>query len=196
METSEYTKEIRGLIKEIEIEYTGELAATDTGLLTIAAIKGLLAPVLGSSVNFVNASDLAKKRNINVKETKSNVQGYYSTLIKLHLKTEKNEHRVYGTLFDGKTAKIVDIDTYRVDFVPEGNLILAPHIDKPNMIGQIATLLGKANININGMQVGSTPKADTNIMAIAVGKEIDKDILQQIRKISGILDVKMIKCEE
>ncbi|MBQ0067823.1 MAG: phosphoglycerate dehydrogenase [Phascolarctobacterium sp.] len=185
-----------GAIKEIEIEYTGDLAVTDTGLLTIAALKGLLTPVLGSSVNFVNASDLAKKRNINVKDVKSNVQGYYSTLIKLHLQTEKGEHRVYGTLFDGKTAKIVDIDTYRVDFIPKGNLILAPHIDKPNMIGQIATLLGKAGININGMQVGSTPKADTNIMAIAVGKEIWVDILKQIRAIDGIIDVKMIQCEE
>ena len=63
------------------------------------------------------------------------------------------------------------------------------------MIGQMATILGKAGININSMQVGSTPKSDTNIMAIAVGDDIPNDIMLQLRGIDGILDVKLINCE-
>lgn len=82
-------------------------------------------------------------------------------------------------MFDGKQPKIVQIDQYHVDFNPEGYLLLAPHVNKPNMIGQMATILGSAGININGMQVGSTPKSDTNIMAIAVGDDIPNDIMLQ-----------------
>ncbi|MEE0434688.1 MAG: phosphoglycerate dehydrogenase [Peptococcaceae bacterium] len=184
-----------GPVKSIEIEYSGELSDTETQHITTAFLKGLLNPILQDSVNYVNAPGLAKKRNIDVKESKSHKTGYYTTSITAHIKTTNGEHEIAGTLFDGKMPKIVQIDQYRVDFTPEGYLLLVPHVDQPNMIGQIATILGKAKININGMQVGNTTDAGTNIMAVAVSEDIPNDILLQISGIEGILDVKLIHCE-
>ena len=184
-----------GPVKEVEIEYSGDLADTDTSHITTAFLKGLLNPILQDSVNYVNAPGLAKKRNIDVKESKSSKAGYYTTAITARIKTSNGEHEIAGTLFDGKLPKIVQLDQYRVDFTPEGYLLLVPHVDQPNMIGQIATILGKAGININGMQVGNTTDAGTNIMAVAVSEDIPNDILLQISGIQGILDVKLIHCE-
>ncbi|MDO4204163.1 MAG: phosphoglycerate dehydrogenase [Selenomonadaceae bacterium] len=183
-----------GPISEVEIEYTGELAETEIQALSTAVIKGLLNPILQESVNFVNAPQLAKRRNIDVREIKSHKQGYFSTTIKLKVVTNKGEHTVMGTLFDGKEPKIVRIDDYHVDFSPKGILLLLPHADRPNMIGQMATILGGAGININGMVVGKTIKDGTNIMAIAVGDDIPNNIMLQLRGIEGILDVKLIDC--
>ena len=185
-----------GPVKEVEIEYSGELSGTETQHLSTAFLKGLLNPILQDSVNYVNAPGLAKKRNIDVKESKSHKSGYYTTAITARIKTSNGEHEIAGTLFDGKLPKIVQIDQYRVDFTPEGYLLLVPHVDQPNMIGQIATILGKAQININGMQVGNTTESGTNIMAVAVSEDIPNDILLQISGIEGILDVKLIHCEE
>ena len=184
-----------GPIKKVEIEYTGTLAETETAALTTAFLKGLLNPILQESVNFVNAPGIAKKRHLEVKETKANKAGYFSTAINVTITTAKGAHKIEGTLFDGKTPKIVQIDQYYIDFKPEGYLLLAPHINKPNMIGQMATILGNAGININSMQVGSTPKSDTNIMAIAVNDDIPNDIMLQLRGVEGIIDVKLINCE-
>ena len=184
-----------GPITKVEVEYTGTLAETETQALTTAFLKGLLNPILQESVNFVNAPGMAKKRNIEVKEVKANKPGYFSTAINVRITTAKGTHKIEGTLFDGKTPKIVQIDQYYIDFKPEGYLLLAPHLNRPNMIGQMATILGKAGININSMQVGSTPKSDTNIMAIAVGDDIPNDIMLQLRGVDGILDVKLINCE-
>ena len=185
-----------GPVKGVEIEYSGELSETETQHLTTAFLKGLLNPILQDSVNYVNAPGLAKKRDISVRETKSHKAGYYSTAITATITTSSGtNHVIAGTLFDGKLPKIVQIDQYRVDFTPEGYLLLVPHIDQPNMIGQMATILGKANININGMQVGSTTQSGTNIMAIAVGDDIPNDIMLQLSGIEGILDVKLIHCE-
>ena len=108
---------------------------------------------------------------------------------------DKGEHSLVGTLFNNTEAKIVQIDEYRVDFTPEGYLLLAPHIDQPNMIGQISTILGQAHININGMQVGKMTKAGHNIMAIAVQDDIPNDIMLKLRSIDGILGMKLIHCE-
>lgn len=184
-----------GPVEDVEIEYTGDLSNTETQHLTTAFLKGLLNPILQDSVNYVNAPGLAKKRNIDVKESKSHKDGYYNTAINVTIKTSNGKHQIAGTLFDGKQAKIVQIDEYRVDFAPEGYLLLVPHIDQPNMIGQIATILGKANININGMQVGATTDSKTNIMAVAVTNDIPNDVLLQLSGIEGILDVKLIHCE-
>ena len=184
-----------GPVKEVAIEYTGALAETEVQALTTAFLKGLLNPILQESVNYVNAPGLAKARNLNVKEVKSHHAGYFTTAITVKIATDKGEHKLVGTLFDGKEPKIVQIDQYRVDFKPEGYLLLAPHENKPNMIGQVATILGGAGININGMQVGSTTKDNTNIMAVAVGNDIPNDIMLQLRGIEGIFDVKLINCE-
>ena len=95
-------------------------------------------------------------------------------------------------MFNHQEAKIVQIDEYRLDFTPEGYLLLAPHIDQPNMIGQISTILGQAHINITGMQLAKMTKEGTNIMAIAVQDDIPNDIMLKLRGIEGILDMKLI----
>ncbi|WP_301859710.1 phosphoglycerate dehydrogenase [uncultured Megasphaera sp.] len=182
-------------MREIQVEYTGELAETETRLLTIAVLKGALNPILQESVNFVNAAEVAKTRHIAVKEIKSQDNSYFVDAVTVRVKTSKGEHTLVGTLFNKTEAKIVQIDEYRVDFTPEGYLLLAPHIDQPNMIGQISTILGQAHINITGMQVGRMTKTGTNIMAIAVQDDIPNDIMLKLRSIDGILDMKLIHCD-
>ena len=184
-----------GPMKEITVEYTGKLAETETGLLTTAVLKGALNPILQDSVNFVNAPDVAKQRHISVKEIRSADPGTFVDAVTVRIVTEKGEHSIVGTLFNRTEAKIVQIDGYRVDFTPENYLILAPHIDQPNMIGQISTILGEARINITGMQVGNMTQKGTNIMAIAVADDIPGNVMLKLKAIDGILDMKLIHCE-
>lgn len=98
-------------------------------------------------------------------------------------------------MFDRKEAKIVALDNFRVDLEPKGCFILAPHENKPGMIGQVATVLGTAGININGMQVGATTTHDVNVMAVAVDKDIPTGIIPALMNIEGIEDIKVIHCE-
>jgi len=183
-----------GPIKAISVAYTGKLAETDTKILTTSVLKGALNPILQETVNFVNAAQVAKSRHIAVQEIKSQDTGYFLDAVTVDIQTSKGTHRIVGTLFNGTEAKIVQIDEHRVDFTPEGYLLLAPHIDQPNMIGQISTVLGQAGINISGMQVGKTTQENTNIMAIAVQDDIPNDIMLKLKGIDGILDMKLINC--
>jgi D-3-phosphoglycerate dehydrogenase len=183
-----------GAIKEISVEYTGELADTDTRILTTAVLKGTLNPILQETVNFVNAPQVAKSRHIAIKEVKSQVGAIFMDAVTVTIKSEKGTHQIIGTLFNKCEAKIIQIDEYRVDFTPEGYLLLAPHVDQPNMIGQISTILGQAGINIAGMQVGRMTAKGMNIMAIAVQNDIPNDIMLKLKAIDGITDMKLINC--
>ena len=184
-----------GRINRVNVEYTGELAETETAPLTTAVLKGLLAPVLQQTVNFVNARGIAEERHMDVREVKAKKGHYFTNTISLTVDTDKGSHRITGSLFDRKEAKIVSIDHFRVDIEPKGCIIIAPHEDKPGMIGQVASVLGREHININGMQVGAGTEAGTNVMVVAVDKDIPSALIPALMNIDGIHDVKVVHCE-
>jgi len=78
-----------------------------------------------------------------VKETKSNDAGDYNSMIALRIKEKEKESYVAGTLFSKKDPRIILIDNFKVEIVPEGELLLIYNNDKPGVIGNIGTLLGK-----------------------------------------------------
>lgn len=182
-----------GRLKKIMVEYKGEIAKTDTKMLTTSVIKGVFNHILQSesTVNFVNAPGLAKDRGVEVLETKQEVPGSFANLITVYLYTDKEEHMVAGTLF-GREARIVSIDNHRMDTMPEGNILLCPHDDRPGMIGVVGTILGEAGINIAAMQVGKTEVGGTNVMALEIDSPVPAEVLEKIRKTSGITDAKLI----
>lgn len=182
-----------GRLKKITVEYSGDIANIDTKMLTTSVIKGVFSPILQeeNTVNFVNAPGIAKNRGVEVTEVKKETSTSFSNLITVRLVTDKETHEVSGTLF-GDEARIVSIDGHRVDALPKGNILICPHEDIPGMVGQIGTIIGKAGININAMQVGKTDVGGTNIMVLEVESAVPADVLKQICDTDGISGAKLI----
>ncbi|MDO8682347.1 MAG: phosphoglycerate dehydrogenase [Armatimonadota bacterium] len=177
----------------LEITYCGELAGMETGPISRAALVGLLRPILGESVNFVNSPIIAESRGIQVVESRSQSSGDYTSLISISAKTEKGQREISGTLFGKKDIRIVEIDGYRIDVVPEGAMLVAPHIDKPGIIGHVGTLLGDKKINIAGMHVGRESVGKRAIMVLSVDAEIPDEVMAEIVKIDGIESAKQVQ---
>ena len=188
-----FTSQIfEGGITGLTIEYLGEAAALNTSSVTIAAIKGLLSPILEETVNFVNAPFIAKERGIEVKETKSKDSGDYQSLLMLTVKSAKKQTSVSGTLFSKKDPWIVRIDNFNVEIVPEGNMLLMHNNDKPGVIGNIGTVMGKNNINIARMHFGREQTGGMAISVVNIDSPATDKVLEEIRKLPNILDLKVI----
>jgi D-3-phosphoglycerate dehydrogenase len=71
---------MEGQVKEVNIEYIGEITGYNTAIVSIALQKGLVEPFLGGNVNYVNAPLMARERGIKVTETRSSEVGDFSTL--------------------------------------------------------------------------------------------------------------------
>lgn len=181
-----------GRIKQVEVRYNGRISMVDTKILTLAAIKGILNPILQEAVNYVNAPEVAKSRGIIVSEVKNNEARNFVDLITVSVKTDKGEHRVAGSLFGKTEGRIVEIDNFRVDIDPKGWLLLIPHEDCPGMIGKVGTVLGDNDINIISMQVAQTKDAGTNIMIVGIQKEIELEVLIKLKELTGIQNVKKV----
>ncbi|MBC7327375.1 phosphoglycerate dehydrogenase, partial [bacterium] len=173
-------------INKVEITYYGEISEWETDVLTRSLLKGLLEPVLYLPVNIVNAPLIAQNRGINVAETKSSSPTDYSNLITVEVLSDEGTKLVGGTVVGKGEPRIVLIDGYRVDFVPEGIILITSHIDKPGMIGKVGTILGKNDINIAGMNVGRVEKRGRAVMVLSVDESIPAEVLKEIEEIDGI----------
>ncbi len=183
--------QLMGNYEKIEVSYSGEIADKDVAPLTLAVLKGLLEPVLGAGVNYVNAPIIAKERKIKVIESKSKTIEGYPSQISVKLSRKGEEKLVSGSII-GKEPRIVQIDAYRIDVVPSGYMIVAKHEDHPNIIGPCCMILGRKTINIAGMQVGRITMGGEAIMVLNIDSEVSDAILDEIRAVDGIIDAKLV----
>jgi D-3-phosphoglycerate dehydrogenase / 2-oxoglutarate reductase len=181
-----------GGVTEITVEYRGDASEINTAPVTIAAVKGYLTPILLETVNFVNAPFIAKERGIEVKEIRSKDSGDYQSMIALRIKAKDRESYVAGTLFSKKDPRIILIDNFKVEIVPEGELLLIYNHDKPGVIGNIGNLLGKNAINIARMHFGRETAGGRAISVVSIDSPPSDSVIAQIKDLPNILSVKQI----
>ena len=176
-------------VAEVSIEYAGDFKGLDLSPVTTAALKGFLAHRVQDQVNFVNADSLAKELGLKVTESVSSESAEYLNLITMKAKTNGHVQTVSGTIFGKKDTRIVRINSFRLEMVPIGHMVLIHNIDKPGSIGQIGTTLGKNNINIGRMQVGQEEEGDRNIIFMCTDTPIPDEIVEELKVLSLVKSV-------
>jgi len=126
-----------GGITQVDIEYIGKFPDLDLKPVTINAVKGMLAEFVKYSVNSVNAISLANDIGIKITESTSREAGNFLNLIRMTVTTESQTNILEGTIFGKDDARIVRINKFRLEMIPEGHLGLIHNVDKPGSIGSI-----------------------------------------------------------
>lgn len=188
-----HTQLFEGNIQEVEVSYSGEVAGYNLAPLTIAVLKGLLEPISGALVNFVNAPAFAKERGIAVKESKTTQVEDFANAISLTVKTAQATHAILGTLFGNKDPRIVRVNQYYMDAIPKGYMLVITNEDRPGTVGSIGTLLGKAKINIAEMTLGRDREGAQAMTVINIDQAISPEILKELKSLPHIIDVKLVK---
>jgi D-3-phosphoglycerate dehydrogenase len=180
-------------LTEVRLEYAGAATSFPTEPLTTAALKGLLTPMVGPEVNYINAPYLAGERGIRVIETKSPRTEGYASLIRLTVSGSDGEHFVCGALFGEEDFRIVRVDGYNVEAVPRGHILVLHNEDRPGMVGFIGQVLGKAGINIAMMNLTRHKINGKAISMVNVDSRIPDAQLEELRTHPGILAVRQIE---
>jgi len=182
-----------GHIKRVKIQYVGDILKYDLSPFTVSLIKGMLTPILQETVNFVNSLVIAKERGINILETKTAEVRDFTSLIEVEVETDKSKNTVTGTLFTKVDPRIVKINEFYVDCVPQGNMLVIFNKDVPGIIGQIGMILGDNKINIAGMSFGRETKGRHAITVLNVDSDVSKKLLDEIKKAKNVQEVKYVK---
>jgi D-3-phosphoglycerate dehydrogenase len=181
------------LPKEVHVEYRGDVTGYDVAPLTLAVLKGILTPIMESGVNYVNAPLVARERGIGVVESKSSRSGDFASSIAVKTKTKKQELEIEGAIFGSKNPRIVRVNSFYLEAVPEGYILILHNRDVPGVVGTVGTLLGKNGINIAGMELGRSEKGGSAISFIHVDDAVPKKALQELRALPEIVSAELVK---
>lgn len=180
-------------IKAITVKYIGEIAEMDVDVVTCALMKGIFNPILDEQVNYVNAMLIAKERSIRITEKKTSQITDFANLISIEFDTGKKKHFIMGTLFANKDPRIIKMDKFYVEAIPDGYMLVIANNDVPGVVGKIGMLLGECGINIAEMSFGREKKTGEAISLLNVDSEVPKDVLLKLKTEKDINDVKQVK---
>ena len=181
------------LPQEVHVEYRGEVTQYNVAPLTLAVLKGILTPVMESSVNYVNAPIIAKERGIQVVESKSSKAGDFSSSIIVKIILSDREVEVEGAIFGDKHPRIVRVDSFYLEAAPQGFILILRNKDVPGVVGNVGTILGKNGINIAGMELGRGEKGGNAISFIHVDDRIPKEMMQELRTLPQTVSAELVK---
>ncbi|MCL5674641.1 MAG: phosphoglycerate dehydrogenase [Candidatus Omnitrophica bacterium] len=173
------------------IEYAGEIVNYDVSPLRAYVLKGFLERFC--PVTYVNAPLILREKGIKLNEIKNKSAGEFFTTIRLEAKYSNESISVTGTVVSEK-LKIVKINDFDVEAIPQGYLLICLNDDKPGLMGYIGTIIGKKNVNIASMTLGRKEKGGQAITVLNLDSEIDKQTIKEIEKFSGIWRIKLVRC--
>ncbi len=178
-----------GHLMELSIEYAGNFEGLDLSPVTTALLKGLLVPVVKYEVNSVNATHIAEKMGVKLVESKTTDSDRFKNLITVKLITDEKTSLVQGTIFGRDDARVVKVDKFRLEMIPEGNLALIHNVDKPGSIGSIGVTLGKYGINIDKMTVGQEEDGDRNMIFLRTDTGLTEEVITELELLELVLTV-------
>ncbi|MEW6289321.1 MAG: phosphoglycerate dehydrogenase [Thermodesulfobacteriota bacterium] len=179
----------KGSVEEVNIEFIGDLASMVTSPITVAFLKGLFTPILKDAVNFVNAPMIAKERGIRVTESKTAESDDFTNLLSIKVKTSEDENVLAGTVFGKKEPRLVRLNTFRLEALPDGPMLFVQNLDVPGVIGALGVTLGKEGVNISRMTVGreeGNGDHTRNIILLNTDSLVSKEQLDKVKKLENI----------
>ncbi len=181
----------QGRIDTVEVEYSGEVAELKVAPITIAVLKGILSPVR-EGVNLVNASHIAQQIGIKVIESKVARSTDFASAVTVRVNGVV-ERLVAGAVFHGRQPRIVRIDDFMLEAIPEGCTLLLHNHDQSGVVGTVGTILGEANINISRMQLALHESRGEACMLVNIDQDPGEEVLAALRDAKNMIAVQVLE---
>jgi D-3-phosphoglycerate dehydrogenase len=166
----------------------GDIEQAD--FLLRSSVLGLLSAF--HDVNVVNVMNTAERMGIRTEISRSSKMNSYLSCMELTVQTSGDEFSITGALMDTDKPRIVELNGYDLEFVPEGHVMITEHEDIPGMVGVVGTKLGSSGINIGTMHLGRKKVGEEAMMIILTDKEIPGTVVSDLEKIRGMVRVEVI----
>ena len=177
----------------VKVKYYGQLAKQETGMISIAFLKGLLETVISNRVNYINAKVVAKQRGIVFEE--QNLEEYYdgfTEYMQIEIKSNQGTFTLGGNLSTKSEGRLINFNGYEVDLTPGDNMIVLQNMDVPGMIGHVGAILGQEGINIATMQLGRQKSGGKAIMLLNVDERPDRKSVLRLEEHENVLWARVV----
>ncbi len=182
----------------ITLRASGERAPRLLNTLLRLATVELLRSHLTPPVNVINVEHLARARNIELVQVHEQQppSGLVGDIVGVRADTADGEsHRILGTVYADGLPRVLRIDNFQMDMIPEGQMVLIENRDQPGVIGVVGTTFGDASVNIADMVISREVKPDGTAHALMVLKTDSAPtdaVVNRLRARPNILRVKSV----
>ncbi len=182
-----------GPIRKVELTVAGDVKRFGIVHFRLAFLVGCLRHSLETGVNFVNAPHIARERGILVLENTEAEAVYRQG--EIHVRAAERAGgktcSVSGTVF-GREPLLTSVDDIRLDLPPKGHILITRHQDRPGVLGQIGTVLGRHDVNIQRLELGPTESGPAYGF-LTLGKRPPNEVMEAIRALDAIEEAQLIQ---
>ncbi len=163
--------------------------------LAVAALKGVLSPALGHSVNYVNAERIAEGRGVELVRTARAAPADDPHRVSVRLSGGGKSVEIEGALFGAESeARVVRFSGYRLEFRPEGKLLVLENRDVPGVVGKLGTLLGAAGVNIADIHLARREGGEA-LAVLRLDQSVPAETFEQLAAQPEVLRAKYVDLE-
>jgi D-3-phosphoglycerate dehydrogenase len=183
-------------IETLGIRYYGALVESrGLDVLAASAAAGALRHILSGGVSMVNAIATARNRGIDVVESRSSRARHFTSLLSIKLTTDTGDHWVEGTVFEPDTLRLVSVGGISVEAPLSGTLLVVRNDDRPGVIGDVGTILGRHGVNIANFALG---RGDRGAIGVV---NVDEDgaspalaeSIEEIRRLRAVQEAVIVR---
>ncbi|MEE9395306.1 MAG: phosphoglycerate dehydrogenase [Planctomycetota bacterium] len=180
---------------KLTARYFGHIPSKNVRALTSYSLKGLLRQFLGDEVNELSSFEKARTRGIEVEEITRDEHKSFQALIEFSLEADGRKTSVAGTVFGKNNLRLVRIDKFNLDAIPEGYMLFVSNDDVPGVIGRIGTALGDTKINIANLSLGRETSGGRSLAVFNLDSAPSADTLKSFEELEGVHVVRLVKTE-
>ena len=150
------------------IRYYGPLMTAYENVIGSAVLAGALART-EDNVTAVNSRALAGERGLEVVESRSSRPRNFMQLISVKLRSATRERWVEGMVVEPASPRLSSIDGVPIEAPLSGTLIVMANADRPGVIGEVGTALGRHGVNIGSFALGRDTSGAVGVISVDEG---------------------------
>lgn len=166
-------------VERISLTARGDSLRDLASTLALQAVTAVVGPHLESRLNLVNARSYADSRGIRIEHVTVSTDAEQPASIVLTVKHRGGTRAVEGTVHVSGEPRILSIDGYRMDIVPERHIVLIFNDDRPGVIGLVGQRFGDAGINIADMALSR--RGGTALMVLKLDEAMPEALRDSLR---------------
>ena len=114
----------------------------------------------------------------------------FTSLLTVRLRCGKDlSTEVAGTIVGKREPRLVRVDKFELEAVPEGAILVMHNEDKPGVIGNVGRTLGEAQVNIAQFALSRDRKSGEALALVNVDGAAPPDVLDRLRKLPNVRSV-------
>ena len=103
-----------------------------------------------------------------------------------------DDRLIVGAVFQNTQPRIVRIDDFMLEAIPEGPTLLILNRDQPGVVGTVGTILGSAGVNISRMQLALQRTRGEAAMLVNVDAAPPEAVLEKLRALPNVISARLL----